>query len=110
MERSIFGARRQIAFYASTPAYRPAFELHGYGDLADELAHLSRAQKWDELPGRVDDEMLHTYAVVGTYDEVAGLMGKRFAGVADATELSIPVRNSEDEARLAEMVSVLQAV
>ena len=101
--------RARISFYASTPAYRPAFDLHGYGDLADELAHLSRAQKWDDLPGRIDDEMLHTYAVIGTYDEIAGRMRDRYGDVVDATELSIPVHNADDEARLAEMISVLQA-
>ena len=29
--------RQQIAFYGSTPAYRPVLELHGWGDLQDEL-------------------------------------------------------------------------
>lgn len=100
--------RARISFYASTPAYRPAFDLHGYGDLADELAQLSRAQKWDDLPGRVDDEMLHTYAVIGTYDEIADRMHDRYAGVVDATEFSIPVHNADDEARLAELVGAVR--
>src|SRR6185503_6002410 len=29
--------REQIAFYASTPPYRPVFELEGWGGVADEL-------------------------------------------------------------------------
>ena len=29
--------KQQIAFYGSTPAYRPVLELHGWGDLQDEL-------------------------------------------------------------------------
>ncbi len=100
--------RARISFYASTPAYRPAFDLHGYADLADELAQLSRAQRWDDLPGRVDDEMLHTYAVIGTYDEIAARMRDRYAGVVDATEFSIPVHNGDDEARLADMVTAVR--
>jgi probable F420-dependent oxidoreductase len=30
--------REQVAFYASTPAYRPVMDLHGWGDVADKLA------------------------------------------------------------------------
>ena len=28
-------ARKQIAFYGSTPAYRKVLDLHGWGDLHD---------------------------------------------------------------------------
>ena len=31
------GTRKQIAFYASTPAYRKVLELHGWGDLQTDL-------------------------------------------------------------------------
>ena len=31
------GVKRQIAFYGSTPAYRPVLDLHGWGDLQPEL-------------------------------------------------------------------------
>src|SRR5205823_6630842 len=31
------GTREQIAFYASTPAYRGVLDLHGWGDLQPEL-------------------------------------------------------------------------
>ncbi len=37
------GTRKQIAFYASTPAYRKVLELHGWGDLQTELHRLSHA-------------------------------------------------------------------
>ncbi len=46
--------RARVAFYASTPGYRAAFEVHGLGDLAAELAVLSRAQRWEEMPPRID--------------------------------------------------------
>ncbi|MEM7338788.1 MAG: TIGR03617 family F420-dependent LLM class oxidoreductase [Actinomycetota bacterium] len=101
--------RARVSFYASTPAYRPAFDLHGYGDLADELAQLSKAQRWDEMPGRISDEVLDTYAVVGTYDQITDRLVERYAGVAAATEFSIPVANPDDESRLAAMVASIQA-
>ena len=38
--------REQIAFYGSTPAYRPVLELHGWGDLQTELNTLSKRGEW----------------------------------------------------------------
>ena len=37
MARSASGIRQQIAFYASTPAYRGVLDLHGWGDAQNEL-------------------------------------------------------------------------
>ncbi|TMJ29382.1 MAG: TIGR03617 family F420-dependent LLM class oxidoreductase [Alphaproteobacteria bacterium] len=63
--------RARISFYASTPQYRAAFAHHGLGDLADELKLLSRAQRWEEMPQKISDEVLHSYVTVGTYDQIA---------------------------------------
>ena len=41
--------KQQIAFYGSTPAYRPVLELHGWGDLQDELNALSKQGEWVEM-------------------------------------------------------------
>ncbi len=41
------GTRKQIAFYASTPAYRKVLDLHGWGDLQTDLHRLSHAGEWD---------------------------------------------------------------
>ncbi len=37
--------RRQIAFYGSTPAYRPVLDLHGWGDLQAELNRLVQGRR-----------------------------------------------------------------
>ena len=65
MERAATGTRQQIAFYGSTPAYRPVLELHGWGGLQDELNTLSKQGKWVEMGTLIDDEILNTFAVVG---------------------------------------------
>ena len=52
------GTRKQIAFYASTPAYRKVLELHGWGDLQTDLHRLSRQGDWDEMGSLIDDEIL----------------------------------------------------
>src|SRR5574340_312255 len=61
--------RRQIAFYGSTPAYRPVLDLHGLGDLGDELNRLSKTpdeSKWVAMGDLIDDEILGLFAVRGT--------------------------------------------
>src|SRR5205085_5649935 len=61
--------RGQIGFYASTPAYRPVLELHGWGGLQEELNQLTRQGAWDRLADLIDDEILGTFAIVGTPEE-----------------------------------------
>ena len=77
----------RVAFYASTPSYLVAFESEGYGEVARNLQQLSRAQRWDEMAALVDDGMLDTYAVTGTYDEIAG-------------QIARPLRRSGDRDRI----------
>jgi len=67
---AIQGTKAQIAFYGSTPAYRPVLELHGWGDAQDELNALSKQGRWDEMADVITDEMLHEFSVVGTPAEV----------------------------------------
>jgi probable F420-dependent oxidoreductase len=86
MARAIKGTRRQIAFYGSTPAYRGVLELHGWGELGDELNTLSkssRADKWEVMGTLVDDEVLDAFAVVAEPDRLAAEIRRRFDGVVD---------------------------
>jgi probable F420-dependent oxidoreductase len=82
--------RRQIAFYASTPAYRPVLDLHGWGDLADRLNGLSRRQAWDEMADAIDDDVLATFAVSGDAATVAGELRGRFGELIDRISLYTP--------------------
>jgi probable F420-dependent oxidoreductase len=75
-----------IAFYGSTPAYRPVLELHGWEDLADELHTLSvsrREDRWTAMRDLVDDEVLTAFAVVATPEDVAAGVRRRFDGAVD---------------------------
>ncbi|HET8575575.1 MAG TPA: TIGR03617 family F420-dependent LLM class oxidoreductase [Methylomirabilota bacterium] len=100
--------RARVAFYASTPGYRAAFEALGLGDLAAELALLSKAQRWEEMPARISDEVLHTYAVVGTYDEIGQKLAERYRGLISSVEFSIPVGTDRARGVLRELVRDLQ--
>ena len=65
MEQAAAGTRQQIAFYGSTPAYRPVLEIHGWGGLQEELNGLSKQGEWVKMGTLIDDEILNTFAVVG---------------------------------------------
>jgi probable F420-dependent oxidoreductase len=87
---AVSGTRKQIAFYASTPAYRPVLELHGWGDLQPELNTLSKRGEWDEMGRRISDEILDAFAVKGTPEMIPGLLQRRFGDVVDRISLYIP--------------------
>src|SRR5712692_1346429 len=74
--------RARVAFYASTPAYLAAFETQGHGEVAQRLQSHARAQRWEEMPGLVDDEMLDAYGVIATHDEIAAKLKARYGAVA----------------------------
>jgi probable F420-dependent oxidoreductase len=88
--------RARVAFYLSTPSYRRAFELHGWGDIAEQASRLSKAQNWDALPALVDDEMLHTVATLGTHETIAEQLRERYSERVDRIEFSMPVTSPEE--------------
>lgn len=101
--------RARVAFYASTPAYRAAFAAHGLGALADELKLLARAQRWEEMPQHINDEVLNLYATIGTYDDIADKLAARYGGIVTHAEFSIPVNNPAEAEILRGMVARLRA-
>ena len=80
------GARAQIAFYASTPAYRPVLEHHGWGGLQADLASLIRAGRWAEMADHVDDDVLDAIVVSARPEELRSVLAAR-NGFADRTML-----------------------
>jgi probable F420-dependent oxidoreductase len=87
--------RARIAFYASTPAYRAVLDLHGWGGLGDELHTLTRAGRWDEMAGLVDDDVLHAFAVVGEPERVGAELLRRFGDVVTRMTLHCPDEHAE---------------
>lgn len=109
LERRIRDVRARVAFYCSTPAYRATFELHGLGQLADEMAVLSKAQRWEEMPARISDEILHTYATVGTHDEIGAKLVQRYGGLVSDIEFSIPCGTPQEQATMRDLLRQLRA-
>jgi probable F420-dependent oxidoreductase len=84
--------RQQIAFYGSTPAYRPVLELHGWGDLQPELNTLSKRGEWVKMGEIIDDEVLNAFAVVAPLDKVAAEVKSRFGDVVDRFSFYAPYK------------------
>lgn len=98
-------ARRLLAFYGSTPAYRPVLDVHGWGELQPELNALSKQGRWQEMGTLIDDEVLHTIAACGSPAEVAAHIRERVDGVSDRICLYQPGPIAVDA--LAEIVDAL---
>jgi probable F420-dependent oxidoreductase len=84
--------RQQIAFYGSTPAYRPVLELHGWGDLQPELNTLSKRGEWVKMGELIDDEVLDAFAIVCPIHEVATQIKARFGDVVDRFSFYAPYK------------------
>ncbi|MCF2529104.1 TIGR03617 family F420-dependent LLM class oxidoreductase [Yinghuangia soli] len=92
-EKALAGARGMVAFYGSTPAYRPVLEAEGYGDLQPELHALIKAGRWADIPAAVDDTLLNRIVAVGTPAEAARALAERAASVgADRLGFYLPYR------------------
>jgi probable F420-dependent oxidoreductase len=105
-ERVRRAARQQLAFYGSTPAYRPTLDCHGWGELHDELNRLSKQGRWDEMTDLVGDEILEAIAVVGPRREIAAKLRARLLGLADA--VSLTHNRAPDPAQWADVVADLK--
>jgi probable F420-dependent oxidoreductase len=90
LEEAKAGVRSQIAFYGSTPAYRGVLELHGWGELGDRLHQLSREGGWARMGSLLDDEVLETFAVVGTPEDVGPELVRRYGDLLDRATLYTP--------------------
>lgn len=82
--------RERLAFYASTPAYRPVLAQHGWEDLQERLHPLSVRGRWQEMAAMIDDEVFDTFAVCGPVEDVAREITRRYAGLCTRLSVSLP--------------------
>jgi probable F420-dependent oxidoreductase len=109
LEAKVRDVRARVAFYASTPAYKAAFEFHGLGELADRLSILSKEQRWEEMPDFISDEILEKYAVVGTFDEIGHKLNQRYAHIVTNAEFSIPIASEQDLQTLRKLIESIHS-
>jgi alkanesulfonate monooxygenase SsuD/methylene tetrahydromethanopterin reductase-like flavin-dependent oxidoreductase (luciferase family) len=83
LTHALRGVRALLAFYGSTPAYRPVLEVEGWADVQTELHALSKTGHVQAMVDLVDEAMARTLAVVGTPAECAAEIHRRFGDVAE---------------------------
>ncbi len=106
LAKGVETVKAQIAFYGSTPAYRPVLDLHGWGDLQDELNAMTKRGEWDQLAGLIDDELVKTFAVVGTPEEAVAEIRRRYGDIA--TRITLPIPPGQDAERWRGLFSELR--
>jgi probable F420-dependent oxidoreductase len=102
---AVRGAKQQLAFYASTPAYRGVLEHHGWGDLQPDLTRMSKEGKWKEMGEVVHDDVLREFAAVGDVPAVATQLRERWG--PSATRLSFYIPYACDDAIRAELLTAM---
>jgi probable F420-dependent oxidoreductase len=106
IEQGIAATRMQIGFYGSTPAYRPVLDVHGWGELQEELKVLTKRDAWDQLAGLIGDEVLSTFAVIGSPEEAVAQIRSRYGDAA--TRIALPVPDGADVERWTPVFSALR--
>jgi len=101
------GTRQQISFYGSTPAYRGVLDIHGWGGLQEQLNALSKQGEWEQMGTLIDDEILNTFAVVGTPEDIAPELSRRYGDVIQRISFYAPYASDPD--RWSEVMAALRA-
>jgi len=91
--------RQQIAFYASTPPYRPVFELEGWSDVADQLTALAARAEWSAMASLIDDDMIDRFALRATWAELPAQLRQKYSGLLDRVSYYFPLVPGENEAQ-----------
>ncbi len=80
--------REQVAFYGSTPAYKPVLDSIDAGDLQPELNAMSKQGRWEDMGDLIGDDVLSKFAVQGDVVEIAKQIKARYGHIADRTAAS----------------------
>ncbi|MDH6245768.1 TIGR03617 family F420-dependent LLM class oxidoreductase [Mycobacterium sp. OTB74] len=79
---AINGVATLIAFYGSTPAYVPVLQTEGWAELQPSLNTMSKVGDYAGMRALITDEMVRTIGIVGTPEECAAEIGRRFGAHA----------------------------
>ncbi len=100
--------RRRIAFYASTRTYFPVMEAHGFDEVGPRLHEMSLRGEWAEMAELISDDMLHAFAVIGEYDEIADKFAEQYGGLVDEVSFSPSATMPIDEGQLKKIIRQFQ--
>lgn len=92
-------ARRQIAFYGSTPNYAFQFDDLGFGGTTTRIREKMKAGELDTMGELITEEMLEHYALVASWDDMADRLIERYSGMAERVVMYLgeqQMRNDPD--------------
>ncbi len=75
-------AKTTLAFYGATPNYAFQFDDLGYTGLRDQLRDCLKSGDSERSQALITEEILHQFAVVARWDDVADRMIERYKGIA----------------------------
>ena len=82
--------RPRLAFYGSTPAYKLVLDAHGWGELQTELNRLSKTGDWATMASMITDEMVDTFVVSGTPEQIAPRVHERYGDLVQRVSFDTP--------------------
>jgi probable F420-dependent oxidoreductase len=108
LDKAVEFARRQVAFYASTPSYGPVMDLHGWGGVRETLSRLAVRKRWNEMGALITDEMVAEFSIVCSWRELYQKIHEKYNGLLDRITLYRPFDPSRDRERWAEICAAFQ--
>jgi probable F420-dependent oxidoreductase len=89
--------RARLAFYGSTPGYGVVFDSSGFPGVGERLTAHQRQGDFKALVETITDDMVDTFAITSTWDELPGQLHERFGDRADDIVLYSVVEQWRDE-------------
>ena len=79
--------RYRVAFYGSTRSYHGVLAVHGQEELGMKLHAMSKRGQWKQMAAEISDDLVRTFAAVGTHEELPKAIAERFGGICDTATL-----------------------
>lgn len=100
LDRAKVATKQQLAFYGSTPAYKPVLDSIGAGELQPELNAMSKQGRWTEMGSLFTDDIMSAFAIVAEPQDIANQIKSRFGDVIDRTSAAYGNLSSEDRMQI----------
>lgn len=90
-------AKRQIAFYGSTPNYAFQFDDLGFEGTTGRIREKMKAGELDTLGDLITDEMFEAYGLAASWDDMADRLVERYGGTASRVVMYLGERAMRDD-------------
>ena len=108
LEKKRKETKSRISFYASTRSYADVMRAQGWNDTHEKLYRMSIDGEWSQMGDEITDEMLESFAVVGTYDEIGKKIRSTYGKYASSVSFGMNVQNEEEENILRDVIKDLK--